>query len=145
VSEHAGTGREAVLVQHLGKAYFAAGDYRSAVVCFERALTLRTADGVDSSLVESSRMALQRARQLERPVKAAIWAASGPETGPDAAQIERPPCGCALPDEVGGERAEVDVEARVSAVVGEDLEAAVDEDVVLEIGVTERVDGETDA
>jgi Flp pilus assembly protein TadD len=64
VTEHAGTGREAVLVQHLGKAYFAAGDYSSAVSCFQRALTLRAEAGADSSLVESSRMALERARQL---------------------------------------------------------------------------------
>jgi Flp pilus assembly protein TadD len=64
ISEHAGTTREAVLVQHLGKAHFAAEDYRSAVACFERALTLRHAAGADGSLVESSRVALERARQL---------------------------------------------------------------------------------
>lgn len=64
VSEHAGTGHEAVLMQHLGKAYFAAEEYASAVNCFERALSLRTAAGADPSLVESSRSALERARAL---------------------------------------------------------------------------------
>ena len=60
VSEHAGTGQEPVLVQHLGKAYFAAEDYVSTVNCFERALDVRTAAGADPSLVESSRRALQQ-------------------------------------------------------------------------------------
>jgi tetratricopeptide (TPR) repeat protein len=64
VSEHAGTPKEAVLMQHLGKAHFAAGEYESAATCFEQALTLRTAAGAERSLVESSRAALQRARQL---------------------------------------------------------------------------------
>jgi tetratricopeptide (TPR) repeat protein len=64
VNEHAGTSREAVLVQHLGKAHFAAGDYASATTWFERALALRTAAGADRALIESSRTALQRARQL---------------------------------------------------------------------------------
>jgi tetratricopeptide (TPR) repeat protein len=64
VSEHAGTAHEAVLIQHLGKAYFAAADYSSAATCFERALTLREAGGADSPLVESSRTALERARLL---------------------------------------------------------------------------------
>jgi tetratricopeptide (TPR) repeat protein len=64
VREHAGTSHEAVLMQHLGKAYFAADEYASAVDCFERALSLRTAAGADRALVESSRSALQRAREL---------------------------------------------------------------------------------
>jgi tetratricopeptide (TPR) repeat protein len=64
VSEHAGTAHEAVLVQHLGKAYFAAEDYTSAATCFARALTLRQAGGADSSLVESSRIAHERADRL---------------------------------------------------------------------------------
>jgi tetratricopeptide (TPR) repeat protein len=66
LSAHAGSAREAVLVQHLGKAYFAAEDYPSAATCFERALTLREAAGADPSLVESSRTALERARELAR-------------------------------------------------------------------------------
>ena len=66
LSEHAGSAREAVLVQHLGKAYFAAEDYPSAARCFERALTLREAACADPSLVESSRTALERARELAR-------------------------------------------------------------------------------
>jgi tetratricopeptide (TPR) repeat protein len=76
VSEHAGTTHEAVLVQHLGKAYFAAEDYTSAATCFERALALREAGGADSSLVESSRTALERASQL-----AARRDASNPHPG----------------------------------------------------------------
>ena len=63
VSEHAGTGQEAVLVQHLGKAYFAAEDYVSAGNCFERALNLRTAAGADQALVESSRQSAPNARR----------------------------------------------------------------------------------
>jgi tetratricopeptide (TPR) repeat protein len=66
VSEHAGTEREAVLVQHLGKAHLAAGEYTPATTCFERALSLRTAARADSSLIASSRAALARARQLAR-------------------------------------------------------------------------------
>jgi tetratricopeptide (TPR) repeat protein len=66
VGEHAGTGREAVLLQHLGKAYLAAGEYASATTCFERALSLRTAARADSSLIASSRAALARSRQLGR-------------------------------------------------------------------------------
>ena len=64
ISEHAGTAREAVLVQHLGKACFAAEDYPEAAACFERALGLREAGDADSSLVESSRFALERANEL---------------------------------------------------------------------------------
>ena len=60
VDEHAGTSNEAVLVQHLGKAHFAAGEFESALTCFQRALDLRLAAGADRSLVESSRAALQR-------------------------------------------------------------------------------------
>ena len=64
VGEHVGTPHEAVLVQHLGKAHFAAGQYASAVTCFQRALNLRAAAGAERSFVESSRAALRRARQL---------------------------------------------------------------------------------
>jgi tetratricopeptide (TPR) repeat protein len=67
VGEHAGTGHEAVLLQHLGKAYLAAEEYASAVTCFARALNLRTAAHADSALVDSSRAALERARQLAQP------------------------------------------------------------------------------
>jgi tetratricopeptide (TPR) repeat protein len=69
VAEHAGTAREAVLVQHLGKAQFAAGEYASAVDCFERALALRLAAGAERPLVESSRAALARARELAPPTR----------------------------------------------------------------------------
>ena len=64
VDEHAGTPNEAVLVQHLGKAHFAAGELGSALTCFQRALDLRLAAGADRSLVESSRAALKRTLEL---------------------------------------------------------------------------------
>jgi tetratricopeptide (TPR) repeat protein len=51
VGDHAGTDREAVLIQHLGKAQFAANHYDEAASCFERALQLRSASGADPSLV----------------------------------------------------------------------------------------------
>ena len=67
VDGHVGTAREAVLVQHLGKTHVAAGEYAAAVDCFERATGPRVAAGVERSLVESSRAALARARELARP------------------------------------------------------------------------------
>ena len=64
VSSHEYTPREAVLVQHLGKSLFAAGDYPRAARQFRRALDLRTAADADASLVASSRRALDRALDL---------------------------------------------------------------------------------
>ena len=66
VGEFGGAPQEAVLVQHLGEAYFAAGDYQGAAACFRRSLELRRAAGVDASLIESSRAALLRASELAR-------------------------------------------------------------------------------
>ena len=64
LDDHAGTDREAVLIQHLGKAHFAAGHYDAAASCFERALRLRSASaGADPCLVASSRIALDEARR----------------------------------------------------------------------------------
>ena len=61
--DYAGTDREAVLVQHLGKAHFAAGHYDEAASCFERALQRRSISGADPSLVASSQIALDEARR----------------------------------------------------------------------------------
>jgi tetratricopeptide (TPR) repeat protein len=63
LGDYAGTDREAVLIQHLGKAHFAADHYDEAASCFERALRLRSASGADPSLVASSRIALDEARR----------------------------------------------------------------------------------
>jgi tetratricopeptide (TPR) repeat protein len=63
LADHTGTAREAVLVQHLGKAHFAANHYDEAASCFERALQLRSTADADSSLVASSRIALDEARR----------------------------------------------------------------------------------
>ncbi|MET9709469.1 tetratricopeptide repeat protein [Nocardiopsis alba] len=62
--EHEGTGREAALWQHLGKAYFVGGAYGEAADAFETALRLRLDSRADPDLVTSSRQALDRARSL---------------------------------------------------------------------------------
>ena len=62
-----GTPREAVLVQHLGKAHFAAGQPRAAAGCFRRALALRTAAWADAALIASSRRAYERALRAVEP------------------------------------------------------------------------------
>ncbi len=64
VARFAGSDREAVLVQHLGKTFFVAGRYTEAADCFGRALVLRRSSGADASLIASSKLALARARQL---------------------------------------------------------------------------------
>lgn len=61
LAEFAGTSREGVLRQHLGKVYFVAGDYVAARDCFAEALRLRRSQGADAELIESSMMALERA------------------------------------------------------------------------------------
>ncbi len=61
LADHAGTGREAVLRQHLGKVHFAAGNLHAAPDAFDAALGLRRAQGASSDLIESSLMALRRA------------------------------------------------------------------------------------
>ncbi|CAM4176166.1 tetratricopeptide repeat protein [Helcobacillus massiliensis] len=55
---------EAVMWQHLGKALFVAGSFTEAENAFSRALDLRIAGGADDDLIESSMLALDRAKQL---------------------------------------------------------------------------------
>lgn len=62
VAEVAGTAHEAVMRQHLGKSLFVAGYHAAAARAFERALSLRLEAGADEALVESSRVAVARAR-----------------------------------------------------------------------------------
>lgn len=63
VATYAGSEREAVLVQHLGKTLFVARRYGEAAECFARALRLREgAGGVE--LIASSRLALERSQTL---------------------------------------------------------------------------------
>lgn len=64
VEECRGTPREAVMLQHLGKAHLAAGDHPAAARAFAGALRLRTAAGAAPDLIASSRAALHRARAL---------------------------------------------------------------------------------
>lgn len=61
LADHAGTGREAVLRQHLGKVHFAAGNLQAARDAFAAALEHHRAQGADSDLIESSLIALRRA------------------------------------------------------------------------------------
>jgi predicted Zn-dependent protease len=60
---------QATLTQHLGKVHFAAGQFTDAAECFARALRLREEHGAAGDLVESSRRALERARE-ERSARA---------------------------------------------------------------------------
>ncbi len=61
LADHAGTSREGVLRQHLGKVHFAAGNFWAAWDAFAAALQLRRAQGADADLIESSLIALRRA------------------------------------------------------------------------------------
>ncbi|ABY23705.1 conserved hypothetical protein [Renibacterium salmoninarum ATCC 33209] len=61
--EYRGTPDEAAVLQHLVKATFRAGRYRAAA-SFAVALDLRVAAGDSASLIYSSTVALQRARDL---------------------------------------------------------------------------------
>lgn len=63
VCEVAGTGHEAVMQQHLGKALFVAGRYDEAARVFEQAYELRTAAGAEPALVNSAKTAAERARE----------------------------------------------------------------------------------
>ena len=63
VKERAGTPGEAVMLQHLGKAYFAANRFREAQQAFGRALELRISAGSEEDLIASSRLAWDRATQ----------------------------------------------------------------------------------
>ncbi|MCO1338775.1 hypothetical protein BJH93_07720 [Kocuria polaris] len=64
VAAAAGTAREAVMRQHLGKAHFARGEYSRALECFEDALELRVREKADADLVASSQLAVRRATEL---------------------------------------------------------------------------------
>ena len=61
VAEVAGTPREAVMTQHLGKAHWAAGNVTEAEAAFAKALALRVEAGAPEDLVGSSREARDRA------------------------------------------------------------------------------------
>jgi len=63
-ADHRDTRHEPVLVQHLGKAQFAAGRYVDAAASFRCALELRLADSAPEALVASSKRALERASEL---------------------------------------------------------------------------------
>ncbi len=62
VAETTGTPREGTVVQHLGKALFAAGRYAAAAHAFDRAVTLR--HNGDPDLLVSAQRSRDRARQL---------------------------------------------------------------------------------
>lgn len=63
VRQSVGTSSEAVMNQHLGKAYFVARRYRQAASAFERALELRMQQRAADDLITSSRVAADRARE----------------------------------------------------------------------------------
>ncbi|MEV0890262.1 hypothetical protein [Promicromonospora sp. NPDC050262] len=64
VGSHEYRSGEEVAVRHLGEALFAVGDYPHAAARFRRSLDLRLAAGADASLIDTSRMALDRALDL---------------------------------------------------------------------------------
>jgi len=64
LAETVGGPREAVVRQHLGKALLAAGRLTDAQEQFEQALRRREAAGAAADLVASSRLALDRVREL---------------------------------------------------------------------------------
>ena len=64
LAETVGGPREAVVRQHLGKALFAAGRLTAAQEQFELALRRREAAGAAADLLASSRLALDRVREL---------------------------------------------------------------------------------
>lgn len=73
VAAAAGTPREAVMRQHLGKAYFVRGEYSRALKCFEEALDLRVREKADVDLIASSQLAVGRATEiLKRPGAGAV-------------------------------------------------------------------------
>ena len=59
-----GSDNEAVVHQHLGRTHYAAGNMAAAVESFSKALDLRVAASADASLIYSSTLALQRARDV---------------------------------------------------------------------------------
>lgn len=62
LSEVQGTEREAIVHQYLGRTHYASGNPAAAAESFSRALNLRVATAADASLIYSSALALQRAR-----------------------------------------------------------------------------------
>ena len=58
LTEFDGTTHEALLQQHLGMAYVESGDLRAAATRFRKALDLRSAEGADERLIDSSRRCL---------------------------------------------------------------------------------------
>lgn len=64
ISEVQGTQREAIVHQYLGRAYFVSGNAVAAAESFTKALDLRVAFAADASLIYSSAVALQRARNV---------------------------------------------------------------------------------
>ncbi|NYE94333.1 lipopolysaccharide biosynthesis regulator YciM [Psychromicrobium silvestre] len=64
VTEYRDSHWESVIRQHLGKAYFVAGQYQSAASSFSSALNQRVAAGAEAALIYSSTVALQRAREM---------------------------------------------------------------------------------
>ncbi|RZU60955.1 tetratricopeptide repeat protein [Zhihengliuella halotolerans] len=68
VAATAGTPREAVMRQHLGKVHFVCGEYGRALECFEETLELRVREKADADLIASSQLAVGRATEiLKRP------------------------------------------------------------------------------
>ncbi|MCW1250328.1 hypothetical protein ODZ83_09085 [Acaricomes phytoseiuli] len=63
-ADYRGRPAESSISQHLGQAYFLAGDYRSAVSHFSAALELRVAHRAPAEQIHVSTIAVQRAREL---------------------------------------------------------------------------------
>ncbi|GAA5226848.1 hypothetical protein [Paeniglutamicibacter antarcticus] len=59
LTEFKGTEHESILQQHLGFAYVESGDLLAGANRFGKALDLRTAEGADTHLIESSRACLE--------------------------------------------------------------------------------------
>lgn len=64
IEEMRGHDIEATLHQHLGKVFFAAGQYTEAIVALTRAAELRIANGADSDLLESTMQAMARVAEV---------------------------------------------------------------------------------
>jgi tetratricopeptide (TPR) repeat protein len=64
LNEVQGTDREAVVHQYLGRTHYVSGNAAAAAESFSKALDLRVATAADASLIYSSTLALQRARDV---------------------------------------------------------------------------------
>lgn len=62
LAEVAGTATEALILQHLGTAYYASGHVAAAVETFSKALDLQVAGAAEAAQIYMSTVALQRAR-----------------------------------------------------------------------------------